>query len=211
MIRTLSLIKRREDLDRDAFREHYEDVHAPLALPLLVGLERYVRYHVTKDRVGTFAHDVLTAFWYRDREATLAVFDAIESEAGRAIREDELTFMDKPANVFFAVSERLLAQGEASAEALFVLVRRPQETSRFDASRRLVVDHWPELLAELGDIRFALLRDAFPVDGGELPWDAILQVCASSTEGVERWAAKRMADGWGVAAVETRAFETALA
>ena len=30
MIRTLSLIKRRPDITRDAFREHYETVHAPL-------------------------------------------------------------------------------------------------------------------------------------------------------------------------------------
>ena len=45
MIRTLSLIKRRPDITRDAFREHYETVHAPLALPFMDGLERYVRYH----------------------------------------------------------------------------------------------------------------------------------------------------------------------
>ena len=210
MIRTLSLIKRRDDLDRDAFRAHYESVHAPLALPLLTGLERYVRHHVTRERVGALAHDVLTAFWYRDREATRAVFAAIEGEAGRAIREDELTFMDKPANVFFAVSERLLVRGDACEDSLFVLVRRPPETSRFDASRRFVLDHWPELLAECDGVQFALLRDAFPVDGGALPWDAVLQICASSTDGLDAWAARRMADGWGVAAVETRAYETAL-
>lgn len=210
MIRTLSLIKRRPDLDRPSFREHYETVHAPLALPLMEGLERYVRYHVESTLAGEFDHDVLTAFWYRDREATLAVFEALEGERGRAIQADELTFMDKAANVFFAVSERRLVEGDEGSEPVFVLVRRPREMSRFDASARLSRDHWPELLAGFGAVDFALLRDAFPVEGGALPFDAVLQVCTAATTGLDAWAARMMAEGYGVAAVATRAHETPL-
>ncbi len=208
MIRTLSLIKRRSDLDRSEFREHYEEIHAPLALPLMSGLERYVRYHVDAIRVGAFEHDVMTAFWYRDREATLEVFAAIESERGRAILEDEQTFMDKPANVFFAVSERQLVAGDEGEDGLFVLLRRPHGMSRFDASARLAREHWPELLSAFGAVDHALLRDAFPVDGGALPFDSVLQVRAPRTTALEAWAARMMADGYGVAAVETRAYET---
>ena len=103
MIKTLALIKRLPGSSRDAFREHYETVHVPLALPLLDGLERYVRYHVHANRFGDFAFDVLTAFWYRDRAATDSVFSRLASAEGEAILADELTFMDKPNNHFFEV------------------------------------------------------------------------------------------------------------
>jgi uncharacterized protein (TIGR02118 family) len=210
VIRTLALIKRRADLDRDAFREHYEETHVPLARPLLSGLVRYVRYHVVAEPLGELGHDVLTAFWYRDVDAARGVLETMEGEAGRAVREDELTFMDKPANSFFSVSERPLVAGDEGREHLFVLVRRPPEATRFDTSTRLVRDHWPRLLAGFGAVDFALLRDAFPVEGRPLLWDAVLQVRAAAYPGLDEWAASMRAEGHGVAAARTRAFETAL-
>ena len=59
MIRTLSLLKRREDLDREAFRRHYEERHVPLALPLLDGLVHYARHHVVREVRGPIGFDVL--------------------------------------------------------------------------------------------------------------------------------------------------------
>ena len=130
MIRTLSLIKRRPDITRDAFREHYETVHAPLALPYMDGLVRYVRYHLEAELFGAVGFDVVSAFWYRDAESTAKMMDVLASEAGKPILEDELTFMDKPANTFFPVSERWLvpesaAEGAASEGDLhdWILVR----------------------------------------------------------------------------------------
>ena len=41
MIRVLALIVRRADITRDAFREHYETVHAPLATPELGGIPHH--------------------------------------------------------------------------------------------------------------------------------------------------------------------------
>ncbi len=208
MIRTLALIKRRADLDRDAFREHYEGTHVPLARPLLSGLVRYVRYHVMAEPLGELGHDVLTAFWYRDADAAGRVLEVMNGEAGRAVREDELTFMEKSANNFFSVSERRLVEGEEGDEHLFVLVRRPPDVTRFDASTRLVRDHWPRLLAGFGAVDFALLRDAFPVDGRSPLWDAVLQVRAAAYPGLEDWVASMRGAGHGVGVARTRAFET---
>ena len=112
MIRTLSLIKRRPDITRDAFREHYETVHAPLALPYMDGLVRYVRYHLEAEFHGTIGFDVISAFWYRDAESTAKLMTILASDEGKPILDDELTFMDKPANVFFPVSERMIEKGE---------------------------------------------------------------------------------------------------
>ena len=210
MIKTLALIKRRPGIDRDAFREHYETVHVPLALPVLEGLRRYVRYHVLSDRFGDLAFDVLTGFWYRDRAATDEVFSRLASPEGKAILADELMFMDKPANRFFAVSERSLHPGEEGDCHLFVLVARPPGMSRYDASSNLGLHHWPRLLGSVQDSSFALLRDGFPMQGEEAIFDSVLQVRASSYPGLEEWSKRLEAEGYRVCAVETRRFETTL-
>jgi len=211
VIKTLALIKRRSSIDRSAFREHYESVHVPLALPLLEGLSRYVRYHIETERFGDCDFDVLTAFWYRDKAATDRVFARIEGDEGAAIRKDELEFMDKNGNRFFAVSERGWQPGEEGDEHLFVLISRPVGMSRSDSSSKLAADHWPRLLAGFDRPGFALLRDAFPMSGDDLPYDSVMQIRAGQIASLESWARSLNAEGYGVTAIGTRLFETKLA
>lgn len=213
MIKALSLLKRKAGSSRASFREHYESVHVPLALPLLRGLRRYVRYHVEEEMFGDADFDVLTLFGYRDKAATDEVFRELEGEAGRAILDDELVFMDKPANRSFCVSERTLV-GDSSKEgdaALFVLVSRPQGMSRFDASARFVRDHWPKLSKLAADSSFVILRDAFPMVGGELPYDQVLQLAPAPARSIESWAKPLEEAGYRVVAVATKRFETFVA
>jgi uncharacterized protein (TIGR02118 family) len=211
VIKTLSLLKRRPDLDRAAFRHHYETTHAPLALPLMTGLVRYVRYHIEEDLRGAVGFDVLSAFWYRDAEAVAAMMERLGGEEGKAILADELEFMDKPGNTFFPVSERTLCAGEEGDSHVFVLVAKPESLSRYDCSARLAGEHFPKLLAGFDGVDFALLRDAFPQAGRPLPFNAVLQVRAAKASGLERWANSLEEQGFGVVAVRTRRFETDLA
>lgn len=211
MIRTIALIKRLPQLDRDAFRTHYETRHAPLALPHLEGLERYLRDHVENELYGDVGFDVVSAFWYRDQAAIDRILALLESEAGAAIRADELRFMDTKANRFFPVSERLLLPGDEGDRHLVVVVRRPEAMSRFECSKIFVRDHWPRLRDALDAPSFALLRDAFPMAGSPPPCDLVLQVRAGSPRGLERWAKSLETEGYGVVAVETRRFESLLA
>ena len=210
VIKTLSLIKRRPDLDRAAFRDHYESIHAPLALPLMRGLERYVRYHVDEVLHGEILFDVLTAFWYRDAEATREMLAQLDGEAGKAIREDELTFMDKPANTFFTVSERRLQDGIEGDSSIFVLVAKPEEMTRLECSRQLVRDRLPGLLQGLEASTFVLLRDAFPVAEQPLPWNAVVQIGADRVPALGSFAKACESEGYRVASVRTRRFETDL-
>src|SRR5262245_19948594 len=138
-MKTLALIARRPDLTRGDFRDHYEEIHAPLAVrTLLEGTTRYVRHHLRDELFGRPAFDVVTAFWYRDAAAAAEILRRTETPAGDAIREDELTFMDKPANTFFAVIERAMcgAEDRAAPVAAIALVRRPPgaEAARFTES-----------------------------------------------------------------------------
>jgi uncharacterized protein (TIGR02118 family) len=213
VIKTLAFIKRRADVEREAFRDHYEEIHAPLALPLLDGLVRYVRHHVEAVRIGEFSFDVLTAFSYRDKAATDRLFARLESEEGRAIREDELTFMDTAANRFFAVSERAWLPSEAAEEGdahTFVAVSRPAGMSRYDACANLTREYWPGLLEAVEDPHFALSRDCFPVQGDDLVFDSLMQVGARSFSGLDDWSKRLEAEGYRVCGVETRSAETPL-
>lgn len=217
MIQTVALIKRLPQLDREAFRAHYERSHVPLALPLLEGLARYVRYHVEADLFGDPSFDVISAFWYRDQEAVDRIFELLEGDHGAAIRADELRFMDKPANRFFPVSARLLRPGDEGMEPVFLLVARPEAMTRFECSKTLVRDHWPRLAEKLEKsvetAGFALLRDAFPFAGESAPWDALLQIRGEELEaggGAERlreWGRALTREGFRIAAVRTRRFE----
>lgn len=209
MIRTLALIKRRRDLDRDAFRNHYETVHAPLALPLMEGLCRYVRYHVRDVIVGEPGFDVLSAFWYRDADATARLMERLASEEGRPIHEDEEKFMDRAANQFVPVSERPLVSGEEGDAHDWLLLARPDAVSRTDFSRRFVRDDWPSLTKGAGSPPFALLRDAFPMEGRAPRFDLALQVSSDSLD-LSRFAAQHEATGGRAVLVRTQRFETDL-
>jgi hypothetical protein len=154
--------------------------------------------------------DVISAFWYRDQEATAEIFKLLSSEAGKAILEDEQKFMDKPANRFFPVSERKWLEGEEGDEHVFVFVARPKGMSRYDCSRQLTDDHWPALIEMLGGVEFAFLRDAFPMEGEPELWDGIMQLRAERFDALGSWSEGMKREGYRVAAVETRRFETPL-
>jgi uncharacterized protein (TIGR02118 family) len=134
MIRALALLARRGDITRDAFREHYETVHAPLALPHLTGLQHYVRNHIAlvldPEEPG---FDVLSQFGYADAEAIGSVAKMLAtSEAGEAIRRDELSFMDTQKNVFFAVHRRARRVAEThDAVKVALLVEAPAISDAF--------------------------------------------------------------------------------
>jgi len=102
-MRTVAFLQRRSDLSRDAFREHYEEQHVPLALPHLRGLQFYVRNHVQFDSdAGAPPFDAVSEFEYESPEAFDAMSSTLESKDGDTIRGDELRFMHKPGNSFFA-------------------------------------------------------------------------------------------------------------
>jgi len=131
MIRTVSFIQRRSDLNREQFRQYYETKHAPLALPKLSGLEHYVRNHVIREGgARAIAFDAISEFEYHDEAAFDAMLDMLEGPEGTILRADELHFMHKPGNSFFrAQRDRILgdarpAPGTAS-KAIVLLEAEP--------------------------------------------------------------------------------------
>lgn len=213
MIKTLALIVRRADHSRDAFRQHYEEIHAPLALPLMPGLLRYCRNHVVRAIHGEPAFDVLSAFEYPSLEAAGETFARIQSAEGDAIRADELTFMDPPKNVFFLAQPEVQVEGAEGEEHVFVLVRAPEgsdEGAREDWLAAYDAEAHPALLASLSDVGFAALNRIASAGPDAPPWDRVTQLRAAGTEGLEAWARAQEARGGAVLAVRTRCYDTAL-
>jgi hypothetical protein len=203
-MKTLALIVRRPDLTRDEFRDHYEDVHAPLAVrTLLEGTTRYVRNHLREELFARPTFDVVSAFWYRDAAAAVGVMRRTETPVGDAIRRDELTFMDKPANTFFAVTERPVL-GEERAEAALAaiaLVRRPagEDAKRFVESYER--EQLPRLLDATRAPTWCLQNRALRAGPDEPVFDAVTQIHAAANVGLEQWAKELTATGTGVVLV----------
>jgi hypothetical protein len=210
MLKVLALIKRLPELERSAFREHYEGRHVVVAKPLLEHLVRYARYHIEEELIGPIDFDVVTSFGYRDQRAVEDMFATLAGPAADAILEDEKRFMDKPANRFCEVSERAWREGEEEDQSIFVFVARPPDMPRAECSRRLLRDHWPALLERATDLRFAIVRDAFPMQNAPLTFDGLMQLSDSGGVDLRGFAAGLSEQGYRVVAVRTRRFVTPL-
>lgn len=220
MLKVLALIKKRPDLDRKAFREHYEERHVPIAKPLLAHLVWYARHHVEEDLWGPVDFDVVTAFGYPSQQAVSDLFATLASEAGQAIHEDERHFMEKGANRFFEVSERPWQASEAGTRSreirtneeeersIFVMIARPPAMSRTECASRLLRDHWPALLEGVPDLRFATVRDAFPMNDVPARYDGLMQVPADAKLELARFAPNLEREGYRVTAIRTRRYVT---
>ncbi len=210
MLKVLALIRRLPQLERRAFREHYEERHVVVASPLLPQLVRYARHHIEEELFGEVDFDVVTAFGYRDQRAVEDMFATLAGPAADAILEDEKRFMDKPSNRFFEVSERPWREGDEEERSIFVFVARPPEMPRAECSRRLLRDHWPALFARASDLRFAIVRDAFPMGAAPPPFDGLMQLSLASGADLKGFAAGLTGQGYRVVAVQTRRFVTVL-
>jgi len=83
-------LKRRSELDRDAFVSHWHDVHVPLVLERLPALRRYVT-NVVEHRLSEDGEpwDGFAELWWDDRESARRAL----AEAGAAIDADTQRFI----------------------------------------------------------------------------------------------------------------------
>lgn len=96
MIVRMGLLSRRPDLSADAFRQHWRDVHGPLAARL-PGLSAYHQNHIVDRRQlgvdhrrGGWDIDGISELWFASEDAMDA---AIASDAYQAVRDDSPAFL----------------------------------------------------------------------------------------------------------------------
>jgi uncharacterized protein (TIGR02118 family) len=111
MIKSISLLTRKDGMTHDRFLKRWVDVHAPLA-HAVPGLRRYVQSHIVEERtrpdIPTTAVDVdgIAELWYDDREAMAR---ALASPEARALHADGALFIGRIKT--FTVEEHVVIAG----------------------------------------------------------------------------------------------------
>ena len=102
MITILALVLRRADLSRAQFREYYDVQHRRLFQEItppsvMSGITRYVQHHaVQRSSPDTESPwDCITEMTFVDRDAMRRWGVWYQGEDGRALRDDELAFMQR--------------------------------------------------------------------------------------------------------------------
>ena len=106
MAKLVVLTKRKPGLSREDFREHYEEVHKPLALKFFKNFRRYVRnYIIPAPGREEPEFDCITEIWYDSVEAANADMRLWKSEAGEIVSDDNESFQDTSRSRFWLVEE----------------------------------------------------------------------------------------------------------
>jgi uncharacterized protein (TIGR02118 family) len=111
MFKAVMVLRRKQGMSPEEFREHYETVHAPLTLECLPGIVEYRRLYVNHG-TSPFGHpdaeldfDVITEVTFASREAYDEAMLAMRDErlAG-LLRDDQALLFDAeaPNRRFFA-------------------------------------------------------------------------------------------------------------
>lgn len=107
MLKLVMMVRRKSGISPEAFRDHYETVHAPLAQSLFAGLRAYVRtYPATVLSGEPPAFDAITELWFEDEAGFHAAMAVAQSPEGKLLQADEESFMDRAATVAMLVEER---------------------------------------------------------------------------------------------------------
>jgi len=109
MIKTVSLLVRKEGLSHEAFVRHWREIHGPLAYAC-PGVARYIQTEIKSSSFRTdgvaaldVAVDGIAELWFADR-AALDQFNA--APATRRLREDGTTFIGR--QISFATEEKVI-------------------------------------------------------------------------------------------------------
>ncbi|HEX7853586.1 MAG TPA: EthD domain-containing protein [Sphingobium sp.] len=103
----LLFMKRRPDISVEAFRDYYENHHAPLAEKYSQGISRYIRRYIDPQDhpetgpAGELPFDVITELWFEDE----AVFKGTVKYITAMIMPDEIVEDEK--NLFDRSSFRI--------------------------------------------------------------------------------------------------------
>lgn len=111
--KAIAMLKRREDLSREAFIDYYETKHAPLILSLVPGILKYRRNFADFEgayafpEAAPFDFDVITELWFADRAAyDRAMAVNAEPDVAARVAADEENFLDRAKTRMFLVEER---------------------------------------------------------------------------------------------------------
>ena len=113
MVKIIFLLKRKPGLTPAEFRQHYEEVHAPLVLNLSPNIRRYVRNYITTNVIPTEAEesdfDCISEIWLDDNVEGIPTMIDTAAERGdhiqQAIGHSGKVFLDQTKVIRLIVEE----------------------------------------------------------------------------------------------------------
>ncbi len=108
MIKSIALAHRRAGMTRAEYNKYWLEQHAPLAANLIPGLRKYVQNHFVSIPGREYEGDGIVEMWYDDVEAFQKSMAFIQSEGGRALREDGQKFAQMRPGGLWVVEEHVI-------------------------------------------------------------------------------------------------------
>lgn len=141
VIKVCELVWRRPDLELEAFRAHWRDVHGPI-VAAIPGIRRYVQSHplIGGYRRGSLPFDGLAEIWVEDKAALRAMAATPEFAAAKA---DEPNFIDTARLVELVVDEVVVKDGPIAPAKSIELVRLRADRSPEEGHRYWAQVHGP--------------------------------------------------------------------
>lgn len=121
MFKIVLLIKRKEGMSHQEFRDYYETNHAPLAKRVMPGMSAYKRTFLQplsdsqsspddfdlKQESTARDYDVVTEFFWDNADDFQSAVEFMNSDGAQVLVEDELKFMDRSSMTFFMGEEEV--------------------------------------------------------------------------------------------------------
>ena len=170
MLKQITWFRKRADLSREAFAQHWRTRHAAIVREL-PGIRRYVQNHVTAEGGEV---DGVAEVWFDD-------IDSMRANVGRPeldrIRADEPNFLDTDSMGTLVVEPTVVIDGAAEGAKLLVLVRRQASVAPDEFHRAWLEDVGGALASLAGEtgapVRYEQdhARTSAYRDGREPKWD----------------------------------------
>ena len=116
VIKVIGLLKRRPDLTHAEFSDYWFSRHHPLGqaiVPPEALSAGYVQNHALQLGRGEAPYDAVAELVFEDHAAMQRWTAWYNSDAGKALRDDELNFMDVSRRLVIVTDERVLRGGAA--------------------------------------------------------------------------------------------------
>ena len=206
-MKNVILVNRLDGMTRDAYRDHYEKVHAPLGTRYF-HFHKYVRNHVVEADPAYYEFDCLGEFWPAASAAETA--EVLRGPAAKLFEDDRALFMNtrrsggQVEEILIAGAPRGVDPHRTRREVLLLRRKAGVDPAAYDAELRDLAEAW---VTDKKALRVILDR---PVAGGpglgNIQADGILQAWPTSHESLLRGLTNGLFDGFGW--VATEAYET---
>ena len=145
MIKVISVLKRRDDLEVEAFQDYWLNVHGPIA-SRMPGVRRYVQSHtlLAGYRKRKPAADGIAELWFDDTDALRALQGTVTLEATMA---DHVEFVAPDGHKQIVTEEHVIKDGPLPADGVknVEFVKRKPGMAVADFQR-----YWSEVHGPLG-------------------------------------------------------------